>query len=209
MRFYLKNMRFLLIFFLAAILLSCSKFEDFRNAGTSADGVLGYRAKTILNTTQVKILFVGKPKTLLNAGKALTEGKYLFINELNKGIHVFDNQQVKTPKALAFIALPACKDFFVNGNILVADNGNDLVSLDISVLDKILDTPDYFTNPPVKQDSVKYFSELSRRTDIFKFENFPLQKGVYFVCPDSINQLKSFIVEWEKVKLAKQPNCFR
>lgn len=199
-------MKYLFLIISASLLFSCSKFEDFKNAGTSADGVIAYKAKTIVSASDLKKIYISAPKNMVNIGKTLAKGDFLFINEINKGIHVYDNRTLTTPKPLAFINIPASKDFIIKNDILFADNGKDFISVNIVGLkDLLLGTISIKTIA----DSTRYFEVLARKTDIFKFENYPLQKGVYFVCPDSINNLGSYILDWQKDTLDKKPNCFR
>jgi hypothetical protein len=72
------------------------------------------------------------PQDIQQAGKIYIIGKYLLINEPNKGIHVFDNSDPASPKNLSFITIPGNIDMAVKGNILYADSHVDLVAFDIS-----------------------------------------------------------------------------
>ncbi len=65
-------------------------------------------------------------------GKICLIGKYILLNEVNKGIHVLDNSTPSAPKNIAFIDLPGNVDIAVKGNILYADFYSDLVAIDIS-----------------------------------------------------------------------------
>ncbi|MEP1782477.1 hypothetical protein [Reichenbachiella sp.] len=67
-----------------------------------------------------------------NPGKIYYKDEYLFINEIEKGIHVIDNRDRSNPKEVGFINLPGNKDLAAKGNFLYADNYGDLVVLDIS-----------------------------------------------------------------------------
>ena len=72
------------------------------------------------------------PKEISDPGKIFTIGKYIFLNEINKGIHVIDNTNPSSPKNIAFIDIPGNMDLAVSGNILYADFYKDMVALDIS-----------------------------------------------------------------------------
>jgi hypothetical protein len=71
-------------------------------------------------------------QTLKSPGKIYVRGNYLFINEINKGVHIVDNANPAAPRFLSFIEIPGNLDMAVKGNILYADNYIDLVALDIS-----------------------------------------------------------------------------
>ncbi|MBC8172486.1 MAG: hypothetical protein H7X71_01155, partial [Chitinophagales bacterium] len=84
---------------------------------------------------------------LLETGKIYYKSPYLFVNEINKGIHIIDNSNPSMPQNISFINIPGNIDIVVKGNILYADSYIDLVVLDI-------------TNP-------QNISEVSRVIDVF------------------------------------------
>lgn len=84
------------------------------------------------------------PKELVNTGKFYVRGNYIFLNEVDKGVHVIDNANPSQPRNVAFIDIPGNLDLAVKGNILYADLYTDLVAIDISnpanvTVKKILD----------------------------------------------------------------------
>jgi hypothetical protein len=72
------------------------------------------------------------PKEIERAGKLFIKGNYIFLNEIDKGIHILDNSNPADPKNVAFIDIPGNMDLAVKGNILYADLYIDLVALDIT-----------------------------------------------------------------------------
>lgn len=71
-------------------------------------------------------------KGISNPGKLYIRGNYIFLNELDKGIHVIDNSNPSQPRNVAFIDIPGNLDLAVKGNTLYADLYTDLVTLDIT-----------------------------------------------------------------------------
>ena len=65
-------------------------------------------------------------------GKLFIIGNYIFLNEMNKGIHIIDNSNPAMPVNKAFIDMPGNVDIAVKGKYLYADLYTDLVVLDIS-----------------------------------------------------------------------------
>lgn len=65
-------------------------------------------------------------------GKIYVKGGYLYLNELQKGIHVIDIRNIQNPIRVGFIKIPGAVDMAVRGNILYADMYTDLIALDIS-----------------------------------------------------------------------------
>jgi hypothetical protein len=72
------------------------------------------------------------PKPVFNPGKIYIKGNYIFLNELNRGIHIIDNANPAVPKNIAFIDIPGNVDIAVKGNTMYADFYTDLVAMDIS-----------------------------------------------------------------------------
>ncbi|TDH27962.1 hypothetical protein EXU57_05720 [Segetibacter sp. 3557_3] len=77
-------------------------------------------------------------------GKLFVFGNYIFLNEVDKGIHIIDNSNPAAPVNKYFIDIPGNMDLAVKGNTLYADLYTDMVTLDISnpqqvVVKKIID----------------------------------------------------------------------
>ncbi|HJY22988.1 MAG TPA: hypothetical protein VJ279_08895, partial [Hanamia sp.] len=72
------------------------------------------------------------PKEVVNPGKLFIIGNYIFLNEIDKGIHIIDNRNPSSPRNVAFIDIPGNLDLAVKGNALYADLYSDLVTLDVT-----------------------------------------------------------------------------
>jgi hypothetical protein len=66
------------------------------------------------------------------AGKITVIGKYIYLSEPLKGIHVIDNSNPSSPKNVSFINIPGNEDMAITGTTLYADAYGDLVTFDIS-----------------------------------------------------------------------------
>lgn len=66
------------------------------------------------------------------AGKIYIRGRYIFLNEVDKGIHIIDNVNPANPKNVAFIDIPGNMDMAVKGNYLYADAFTDMITIDIA-----------------------------------------------------------------------------
>lgn len=101
----------------------------------------------------------GAPRPLNEPGKLYIKDQYLFIVEVKKGIHVFDNSNPALPKAISFLSIPGNVDVAVRDNILYADSYIDLVALDISnpaAIREVGRTETGFTNGQVGRTSWSY-----------------------------------------------------
>lgn len=72
------------------------------------------------------------PELLQNPGKLVIKDNILYLNDLDKGIHVIDISHPAQLQQLAFIHIPGCIDMAINGNFLYADCYTDLEVLDIT-----------------------------------------------------------------------------
>ena len=72
------------------------------------------------------------PINIETTGKLSVIGKYIFLSEPLKGIHIIDNSDPSSPKNVSFINIPGNEDMAIKGNTLYADAYGDLVSFDIS-----------------------------------------------------------------------------
>lgn len=72
------------------------------------------------------------PEELSSPGKIYYKDGFVFLNELNKGVHIIDVRNTSAPRNIAFIHIPGAVDMAVRGNILYADMYTDLVAVDIT-----------------------------------------------------------------------------
>jgi hypothetical protein len=124
-------------------------------------------------------------QALVHPGKIYVKGSFLFINDINQGIHIINNQNPAAPQPISFISIPGNVDMAVKDNILYADNATDMVALDIS-------------NP----SDVKL---VKRIMNTFPYPKFPPHSNVKFECVDPS---KGIVVSWEEAEL-QDPKCFR
>lgn len=74
----------------------------------------------------------GPARDIERPGKIYILGNTIFLNELDKGIHIIDNSNPAHPVNTGFINIPGNLDIAAKGNILYADLYTDVVTLDIS-----------------------------------------------------------------------------
>ncbi len=130
-------------------------------------------------------------QALKNPGKIYLKGSYLFVNEIQKGVHVIDNSNPSSPQNIAFINIPGNIDIAAKGNVLYADCYTDLLALDISnpqhvsvlkITEAALPQPTYnlsYSSEPGKQivrfDSTKVTEKVSNNCD----QNYYYSRGIY------------------------------
>ncbi len=124
-------------------------------------------------------------KKLGKAGKIYTIRNMLLVSEVGEGVHIFDNSDPSKPSRITFISIPANQDIEMRNQILYADNGLDLLSIDLSDI----------RNPKV----------LGREKNVFPYPDYPPFENVKFVCADPS---KGYVINWE-LKEVTDPKCSR
>lgn len=121
-------------------------------------------------------------------GKIYLKGDYIYIGDVNRGVHVIDNSDPRNPVKVKFIQIYGNHDISIKGNIMYADNMEDLVAFDISDL----------VNPVV----------MKRIEDVYELPNqyYPenVAWGTYFECADPD---KGYVVGWVPA-LITDPKCY-
>jgi LVIVD repeat len=139
---------------------------------------------------QVEKITLEAPRKMVNPGKIYVKGDILFVNEINAGIHVFNNSNKSKPVAVAFISILGNVDIAVKENTLYADNVTDLVAIDIS-------------SPTAIKVTKRVKNLFAANT-----QNFPPYRNTYFECVD---EKRGVVIGWEKYEIKDQgiPNCRR
>ena len=114
-------------------------------------------------------------RDLVHPGKICFKDQYLLIVEYREGIHVIDVSDPSNPRNAVFIEVPGCVDIAVKDRFLYADSYVDLVTIDLSDI-----------NRP---------KEKNRLKDVFPYmipvaenENLPYA---------SVEQEKGVVISWE------------
>lgn len=127
-----------------------------------------------------------EPREMSRPGKIYFHDGFLFVNELNKGIHIIDNSDPADPSKVGFINIPASKDLAVKGDLLYADSHSDLLVFDIGDMQ----------NPEL----------VSREENVFE-QSAEEAPGTLH---SQIDQSKGVVVDWEPVEVEEvcEGNCW-
>ncbi|MDQ0637267.1 hypothetical protein QF042_000832 [Pedobacter sp. W3I1] len=92
-----------------------------------------------ISVQEMRALPVGLTKAIpaKRTGKIYIYNDYLFINEPNEGIHIYNNTNPSAPVNMGFLKIPGNVDLAIHNNILYADSFIDLLAFDISNLNGI------------------------------------------------------------------------
>ncbi|WP_149276775.1 LVIVD repeat-containing protein [Pareuzebyella sediminis] len=130
----MKKKIFAVVFAVAMTAVSCS--EDFDDGRQEE-----YRVAVPLTADLIQFkeeaVAVTDPVPIENSGKIYAYKNYVFVNDINKGIHVLDNSNPSFPINIAFIKLEGNNDISIKDDRLFADSYGDLVVLDIKNIENI------------------------------------------------------------------------
>jgi hypothetical protein len=119
------------IVFTAAIFLFSGCYKDDKNTGQTQT----YTIYTPVYKAKASVLAAingNKAQSIEHAGKIYTKDNFIYLNDVNKGIHIIDNSNTASPVQIAFLSIPGNLDIAIKENILYADMYNDLLALDIT-----------------------------------------------------------------------------
>lgn len=119
--------------------------------------------------------------TLEKPGKIYYKDNYLYINEIMKGIHVYNNTNPAAPQYVGFINIPGNMDMVIRGTTMYADSYLDLVGIDIS-------------NPA----NVK---EVARLKSVFPYSVPPYEPEYRL---GKIDDTQGVVVDWNIIKVRKE-----
>lgn len=170
-------------FILISVCLFCSCKKDFI--------VNGYKPIYFQSDSVQSIIKNTQPIEIDNSGLIYRWNQYLLVNEVNKGIHVFDVSNPNNPVNLTFITIPNNTYFSIADSILYAENGYDLIAINIS---KILE---------VSVTDIQFNAFKPRTSFPDVYYNYHGRRNVYFECYDPT---KGLLLGWEKADLIN-PKC--
>lgn len=132
----MKTNKFLLAYRFMAVITCISLFVACKKDG----GGSSKKTKTITLYTPVygskaaalATVNGNTSEPVTKTGKIYIKDNFIFLNDPNKGIHIFDNSNPSAPVQIAFLSIPGNIDIAVKGNVLYADMYNDMLALDIS-----------------------------------------------------------------------------
>ena len=127
----MKNFVFLFCAIALSAFVSCDDdgpYEDYLVARPIVQDAISFKAEAIDIT---------EPVAIVSSGKIYAYGNYIFVNDVNKGFHVIDNQNPSSPESIAFIKLEGNNDISIKDDKIYADSYGDLIIFDISDINNI------------------------------------------------------------------------
>ncbi|WP_345273737.1 hypothetical protein [Flaviramulus aquimarinus] len=160
----LKYLFLTLVFIMA---LSCDKNDD-----ADYEFVQVASPQLMSKTAFRSSVEITMPQTIEKAGKIYAYKNYIFVSDVNKGVHIINNTNPESPKAIKYINIPGNEDISVKNDFLYADSATDLVVFDISdinsvaLVERLEDVFNVYNhNIPIEADVVDY-AKIDYETDI-------------------------------------------
>lgn len=127
------------------------------------------------------------PQPVYRLGKIYYKAPYIFVSENYQGVHIIDNSDPYQPERVGFLRIYGQTDMAIRGDVLYANNGEDLVAIDISEL----------TEPKLLSRTPKAFPNINAAS--------PDGYAGWFECVDPA---RGTVIGWEERTLAR-PECWR
>ncbi len=70
------------------------------------------------------------PISISTSGKIYIKDNLLFINEVHKGFHIYDNSDPTLPTPIKFLEAPGSTDLAIRDNIIYINQATDLISVE-------------------------------------------------------------------------------
>lgn len=127
------------------------------------------------------------PQPVDQLGKIYYKDDLIYVGEQGRGVHIVDNTNPEQPSRIGFIQIPGNKDISIKGNLMYADNFRDLLTIDITDMNNIV--------------------EIDRIVDVYAEipQSYPALHEGYFECVDPS---KGLVMKWESATL-ENPACQR
>jgi len=136
------------------------------------------------NASDLNKITIEDSTSMVNPGKIVLKAPYLYVNDIDRGIHIINNENPESPEKIAFISIPFSRDMAIKGDLIYADNNTDL--LVIKYIDK---------------DSIQL---LNREENVF--ERVPSLPADYFGYFECIDESKGEVISWIETEL-DEPKC--
>lgn len=138
----------------------------------------------VYGSQEISAIRLLQSQVIKNPGKIYLYEKYLLINEINKGIHIYNNEDPAHPIPVGFAELIGNTDMAIRNGILYANHMGSLVALNTNDFNELV--------------------ELGRLPISNWLLGVPPPSQFYFQCVDPS---KGLVVDW-KIRTLKNPDCY-
>lgn len=115
---------FLILFSLSS--MTCEREDEWR-------GHSKYKATTMSRLDFENSIKMTAPQTMKKAGKIYLKDNYMFIGDLNRGFHIYNNENPENPVLIGFIEIPGVTDIAIRDQVFYANQAVDLIAFKLNV----------------------------------------------------------------------------
>lgn len=128
----MKHLKLLLAFTVLLLLQSCIWYtgggeDDQINVGPPMQQ--NYEAVIMDREAFEASIQLKDPQPVTQSGKIYIKDNYLFVNDVNRGFHIYNYSDPSNPVAIAYIEAPGVTDVAMRGTTLYINQAVDLVTL--------------------------------------------------------------------------------
>ncbi|KXX70114.1 hypothetical protein [Flammeovirga sp. SJP92] len=122
--------RYLLVGLIAITLKSCIRFVDSGEGEVISEPwpLDNYEPVIMSREDFEKEIGVTEAVPLETTGKIYVHGKFLYVNEKNKGFHIYDNRYPNSPQKVKFLKALGATDIAIKGQYLYVNQATDLIA---------------------------------------------------------------------------------
>ena len=164
------KLKYLFLLLLFLLIFSCDKNDlDYEFVQVATPNLISKSAFR----SSVKVT---APQAIEEAGKIYAYKNYIFVSDVNKGVHIIDNSNPESPQAVSYIEVPGNEDVLIKDDYLYADSATDLVVFNILDINNV--------------------SLVERLEDVFEIYNYNIPAAADIVDFDKFNYENDIIVGW-------------
>ena len=132
------------------------------------------------------------PKEMIESGKIYVKDQLLFINDVNKGFHIYNNSDASNPQKVGFLNAPGSSDMAIRGTTLYLNQSVDLVSITVDIDNISFVTTKRIQNTfPINRfgpNGSYYYEELLDDEVIVDWERKqrPIPETIWERCPECL-----------------------
>lgn len=125
----MKHLRLIFAGLPLLLLAGCYGYGDGDDVVLTDPAPQQYNAVVMGRTEFEEAVHMMPAKPITKAGKIYIKDDYLFINDVNKGFHVFNYTDPLNPIPLGFLNIPGSTDLAMSDNVMYINQATDLVTM--------------------------------------------------------------------------------
>jgi len=151
----------LLVLLIISVFSSCLRFTNDDSWEENQ-----YKPVLLQRSAFEKSIVLESPKTIIKSGKIYIKGDLMFINDVNKGFHVYDYSDPKNPVRLQFIKAPGATDLAIIDDVIYINQAVDLVTITYNATTKKIEITNRNKNVFPQKKSPNGFSGNHKENEI-------------------------------------------